>query len=205
MTMMLPAGPSTGTVSIGSPKSGSARWLLGITRVAPFSSVKSSSSHATFTAKGAVPRLGHVVLVGVQMHASRSRPGDVGAEVRDQEVPDRPPDVTKRERMLDQLDEHRIPSEEHEHTPVLLVEVERIATSRDAGSVGAVGGVEQAGPHVSSGRGVENVRDHRDADLVEVAVSRVELVDATRRGKRRRRHDAASDEDGDAATSRAHG
>ena len=71
-------------------------------------------------------------------------------------------------------------------------------------SVGAVRRVEQAGPHVSRGRGVENVRDDRDADLVEVAIRRVELVDATRRRKRRRCHEAASD-DGDAATSRAHG
>ncbi len=106
--------------------------------------------------------------------------------------------------MLNQLDEHRIPSEEHEHAPVLLVEVERITTSRDADSVGAVRRGEQAGPHVSRGRGIENVGDHRDTDLVEVAISRLELVDATRRRKRRRCHELAS-EDGDAATSRAHG
>ena len=115
------------------------------------------------------------------------------------------PHVAKRERMLDQFDEHRIPSEEHEHTPVLLVEVERVAAGRDAGGVGAVGGVEQARPHVSRRGRVENVRDHGDADLVEVMVSRVELVDAPRRGHRRRRHDAAPTKTRAAATSRAHG
>ena len=126
MTMIEPAGASSATLSVAASSAAGLRfrrWLPGTMRVAPFSSVKSSTHHGDVHAlRLGRPRLGHEDLVGVQDHLAAAGPGDVGRDVAQKRRPaERRLHQPERQRVLDQVGEDRIAAEEIPHPLIGLV------------------------------------------------------------------------------------